>query len=239
MPATFVRMASFDAILFDKDGTLYDFQSSYGGWARGLVTELAQGDADLAACLAAEIDLDLATERFAPTSVAIAGTADEIAMAFLPHLPANTVPSEVLARIDASAAHAPMREAVPLRPFLDGLNGLGYGLGVVTNDSEAPARAHLEYSGILDCFGFVAGYDSGHGAKPAPGQLLAGAKALGAQPDRVIMVGDSQHDLLAGRAAGMATVGVLTGVAVSEDLAPLADVVLPDIGAIPRWLGAA
>ncbi|MFD2856539.1 HAD family hydrolase [Seohaeicola zhoushanensis] len=50
------------------------------------------------------------------------------------------------------------------------------------------------------------------------------------------MVGDSTHDLFAGRTAGMHTVGVLTGVAGHEDLAPHADVVLPDIGHLPAWL---
>jgi phosphoglycolate phosphatase len=34
----------------------------------------------------------------------------------------------------------------------------------------------------------------------------------------------------------MRTIGVLTGLALAEDLAPLADVVLPDIGHIPAWL---
>ena len=51
------------------------------------------------------------------------------------------------------------------------------------------------------------------------------------------MVGDSRHDLIAGRAAGMATLGVLTGVAGAEDLAPLADLVRPDIGHLPQILG--
>jgi len=35
----------------------------------------------------------------------------------------------------------------------------------------------------------------------------------------------------------MVNIGVLTGPARSEDLEPYADVVLPDIGAIPNWMG--
>jgi phosphoglycolate phosphatase len=50
------------------------------------------------------------------------------------------------------------------------------------------------------------------------------------------MVGDSRHDLEAGRSAGMRTVAVLTGIAGAAELAPLADVVLTDIGALPDWL---
>ena len=52
------------------------------------------------------------------------------------------------------------------------------------------------------------------------------------------MVGDSTHDLIAGRAAGMWTVGVLTGIAATDELAPYADAVLPDIGHLPGWLDA-
>ena len=51
------------------------------------------------------------------------------------------------------------------------------------------------------------------------------------------MIGDRTHDLDSGRAAGMTTVGVLTGLATRADLAPHADVVLDDIGALPAWLG--
>ena len=57
------------------------------------------------------------------------------------------------------------------------------------------------------------GFDSGFGAKPALGPLLAFATAMGLLPDQVVMVGDSPHDLIAGRAARMHTIGVLTGLA--------------------------
>ena len=52
------------------------------------------------------------------------------------------------------------------------------------------------------------------------------------------MVGDSTHDLMAGRAAGMQTLAVLTGAAGAGELAPFADHVLAHIGDIPGWLSA-
>lgn len=67
---------------------------------------------------------------------------------------------------------------------------------------------------------------------------MAFAKSMGLEPAEVIMVGDSPHDLLAGRAAGMGCIGVLTGGAPKEVLAPLADAVLVDISALPEWLDA-
>lgn len=90
---------------------------------------------------------------------------------------------------------------------------------------------------IIECFDFISGCDSGFGAKPEPGMLHGFSNAMGLHPSEVAMVGDSTHDLKAGRAAGMVNIGVLTGPAVTEDLAPYADIVLRDIGEIPEWLG--
>jgi phosphoglycolate phosphatase len=223
-----------DGLLFDKDGTLFDFRVSWGGWAKGFLSRIAR-DAEHARRLGQAIGFDPETGRFAPDSPVIAATAADIAAALVVELPGVTV-AELTDRIDASASQAPMSEAVPLRPLLSALRGRGLRLGVATNDSEAPARQHLANHGITDCFDFIAGYDSGHGAKPGPGMCLAFASQLGLDPARVAMVGDSRHDLEAGRAAGMRVVAVLTGVARREDLEPHADVVLPDIGAIPDWL---
>lgn len=223
-----------DGLLFDKDGTLFDFRVSWGGWAQGFLVRIAD-DAAHAGRLGRAIGFDLATGSFAPDSPVIAATAADIAAALSAELPGIAV-SDLTEQIDASAGQAPMSEAVPLRPLLSALRSRGLRLGVATNDSEAPTRQHLASHGITDCFDFVAGYDSGHGAKPGPGMCLAFTRQLGLDPARVAMVGDSRHDLEAGRAAGMRTVAVLTGVARREDLAPHADVVLADIGAIPDWL---
>ena len=87
-----------------------------------------------------------------------------------------------------------------------------------------------------DYFDFIAGYDSGHGAKPGPGQMMAFADHVQIPVADIAMIGDSTHDLRAGRAAGMVCVGVLTGMADHATLAPFADVVLPDIGHLPDWL---
>jgi phosphoglycolate phosphatase len=89
---------------------------------------------------------------------------------------------------------------------------------------------------VLDLFDFVAGCDSGWGGKPAPGQLLAFAERVGVNPLRSVMVGDSLHDLHAGRDAGMKRAAVLTGIAAADELAPHADVVLPDISHLAAWI---
>ena len=131
---------------------------------------------------------------------------------------------------------APQVEVIPLITYLTSLRDAGLKLGVATNDSEAPALAHLGGANVVGLFDFIAGFDSGYGAKPAAGQLKAFCAQTGCDPARVAMVGDSTHDLMAGAAAGMRCIAVLTGIARRETLAPDAEVGVPDSGHIPEWL---
>lgn len=223
------------AILFDKDGTLFDFRATWDAWAAGLVSRLSGGDASLARAIGAAMGFDTEAGRFDPDSPVIAGTPGEVVAALHPLVGGDP---EMLERtLNEEAANAPQVEVVPLAPLLGRLRGAGLALGVATNDAEAPARAHLGVAGVTGLFDFIAGWDSGHGAKPGPGQCLAFARSRGLDPASVVMVGDSLHDLHAGQAAGMRRVAVLTGPAGADTLAPHADAVLDNIGALPGWLG--
>jgi len=225
------------AILFDKDGTLFDFDATWGAWARGVVFELARGDVALAERLARTIGYDLAAQRFERHSAVIAGTVEEVAQLMVPHLPGRSV-SDLVVDLDAAACRAPQVAAVDLDHCLGGLREAGLRLGVATNDSEASARAQLQRAGVEGLFDFIAGYDSGFGGKPAPGQLLAFAAQVGVAPARVAMVGDSLHDLAAARAAGMTALAVLTGPAPREVLEGAADRVFDTIDGILPWLAS-
>lgn len=229
-------MSAVRGVLFDKDGTLFDFASTWEAWAASFLDRLT-GDAGAAADLGAEIGFDYAQRQFAPDSIVIAGTPGEVAEVLLPHVPGHSL-SSMLDLLNAEAEEAPQVEAVPLAPFLTGLRGQGLRLGVATNDAEAPARAHLDRAEVTHLFDFIAGFDSGFGGKPAPGQLFAFAEAVDLSVEEIVMVGDSTHDLQAGRAAGMACVGVLTGLAGRDVLAPHADAVFDDISALPAWIAA-
>ncbi len=222
-------------IVFDKDGTLFDFNATWGTWTLGMLADEAGNDPALLAAMAQTLGYDTANQRFFPGSIVIAETVDVIARALLTHLPGENEP-DLIARMKEKSLHVPQVAAVPLIPYFAGLRGMGLQLGIATNDAEGPARQHLTTAGILDAFDFVAGFDSGHGGKPAPGQLHAFCVATGLDPAQCLMVGDSLHDIAAGRAAGMTTVGVLTGPATAADLGPHADAILPDIGHLPGWI---
>lgn len=226
-----------DGLLFDKDGTLIDFHGTWDAWAAEIIEHLADGDTDLRDKIAGVIDFDLGLGRLMPESIAIAETNRDISQAVADVLPGRHV-DEVEQFLVISGANAPVVPVLPLGPYLSALTAQGLILGLLTNDSEFGARAHLKTMDIEAHFDFIAGFDSGFGAKPAPEPLLHFASAHGLTPARVAMVGDSVHDLMAGRAAGMQTIGVLTGPAEEQHLAPHADVIFPDIGHIPEWLAA-
>ncbi|QHQ33978.1 HAD family hydrolase [Algicella marina] len=224
-------------LLFDKDGTLFDFQASWSAWAGGLITRLAGPEPSRQGHLAATLGYDLAARRFRPESRVIAGSVETVLGLIrqaLPDVPQEIILNELL----EGTADVPQAPAADLVPLLLSLRAQGLALGVATNDAEAPAREHLRDAGIHDLFDFIAGYDSGFGAKPAPGMPEAFAAATSLPPHQIAMIGDSTHDLHAGFAAGMARVAVLTGVAGRDDLAPHADVVLDSIADLPDWLAS-
>lgn len=233
-----VPVRKLDGLIFDKDGTLFDFHATWSAWAQELIDRLAGGDPARGMAVAEAMVFDTVTGRFRPESPIIAGTNREAAECVACALDADSDPgiAALEALMTELAARVPLAPPVPLGPLLDGLRARGLILGVMTNDSEIAAHAQLQTAGVAAHFDFIAGFDSGFGAKPDPDPLLAFARCHGLNPARVAMVGDSTHDLIAGRAAGMQVLAVLTGVAGHDDLVSLADAVLPDIGALPGWL---
>ena len=224
-------------LVFDKDGTLFDFNATWGAWSRLMLATETQGDPDLLVTLAAALGYDLEGERFHPGSLVIAEPVDVIADTILA-VTGQTDRTGLTARMNEAARAVPQQHAADLPALTARLRGLGLTLGVATNDAEESALRHLSDAGIGEDFAFIAGYDSGHGSKPAPGQLLAFCAVTGLDPAACAMIGDSTHDLTAGRAAGMVTVGVLTGPALRAELTPLADVVLDSVADLPDWLSS-
>lgn len=228
-------MPAIKGLLFDKDGTLFDFHRTWGSWTRDLIAELAPENPERSNRLAEIMGFDLDQGKFRPDSIVIAYTTEEIRDFILPALP-DWPADQLLERMHQLAIDNEMIEAVPLVPLFAAFKDMGLQLGLATNDGEVAARAHLAQAGIAEQFDFVAGFDSGWGGKPAAGQMHAFLQATGLEPAEVAMVGDSLHDLDAGRAAGMHTVAVLTGIAGADDLAPHADVLMSDISSLPGWI---
>ncbi|MDN2568031.1 HAD family hydrolase [Aquibium sp. A9E412] len=233
--------AAIKAILFDKDGTLIDFNRTWYGVSRRLALESADGDEARADALMAQAGYDAARGVFRPGSAIAAGTNADIVALWHGDL-APAAQRERIRHFDHVTAEAGAREAVPLAGMHDALAALreaGFALGVATNDSTDGAERTLLALGVAQMFDVVLGYDSVANPKPAADAVLAFADALALHPAQIAMVGDNRHDLVAGRAAGVGlNVAVLSGTGTRETLAPLADMLLGSIADLPARLAA-
>ncbi|MEM6619500.1 MAG: HAD family hydrolase [Pseudomonadota bacterium] len=224
------------ALLFDKDGTLFHYERTWGAWGAAVILDLASGDAELAGRMAEAVGFDLPTQTFRAGSLIVGGSAGEVNAALADQAPGLTAQD-----VDRVARHhlttLPNEPVCDLPVLFSALRDAGYALGIATNDYETVAHQQLAAAGITGHFSFVCGYDSGFGAKPGPGMVEGFAAHLGLPLESVAMVGDSTHDLRAGRAARAGlTVAVLTGPADRGDLVDFADHVIEDISELPALL---
>jgi phosphoglycolate phosphatase len=217
-------------VLFDKDGTLLDFHATWQPVLREAALAAAGGEGALA---------DPALGRVRAGSLLAAGNSAEIAAAWATQLPGCDLKTLIvlLDRIfeDGGARHA--TPAAELAPLFARLKHRGLALGVATSDSLRGARASLARFGVLEMLDFLAGYDSGHGAKPGPGMVEGFCAATGLAAAQVAVLGDNLHDLEMGRAAGVGlVVGVLSGTGARRDLEARADCLLDSVADIEALL---
>ncbi|MDI5934879.1 phosphoglycolate phosphatase [Halomonas kalidii] len=97
------------------------------------------------------------------------------------------------------------------REALDGLRARGLPLALVTNKPFAFLAPILEGFGLERHFGLCLGGDSLPEKKPSPAPLLHVATHFQVVPEACLMVGDSRHDVAAGRRAGFRTLAVSYG----------------------------
>ena len=222
-------------IIFDKDGTLFDFQRSWGDKTFYFLNALSGGSSHLLNKLANKLSFDLNQKIFYPDSIFIAGTADETVALLQPLIPERST-ENIKAIQTQSYANQKQIPVKNLFNILKNLYAAGYIMSVATNDLEGPTKTQLKNAGILNFFSDVLGADSGYGAKPNPLQLIELKRRKNLKSQQILMVGDSPHDLIAAKNAGVKSFGVLTGVASRTDLEAHSKIVCEDISYLSAWL---
>ncbi|MDB5642278.1 MAG: putative phosphatase [Hyphomicrobiales bacterium] len=229
----------FDAILFDKDGTLVDFDQTWGPAAYDVMKTLAAGHEGAFRSLAEVTRFNPRDKHFSPDSPFLTGDPDIYVPLWARALGRRDLPrlhEEIasLFRIAALSSLTPIGDPAALTRCL---GADGYRLGIVSNDSEGSIRLQAGMLNILDDLDFIAGHDSGFGAKPDPGMIVAFAGAFCLSPHRIAVVGDTVADVRAAHAAGAVAIGVLTGPRHREDIDG-ADYVIDSIDDLPDLLAS-
>src|SRR5256884_1211467 len=181
------------AVLFDIDGTLLDTRDAW----------VAAFDAGLAAVRKASISGSEAAQRI--------GTPIEVIYAERCGLAGDDLTMAVreFQRVEAASVQEGMRAYPGIREAIASL--AAWKLAAVTNKRHDTSVEALRVTGLLPFFALVVGGDSVPRKKPAPDPILRAASALGVQASECAVVGDTENDVRAGKAAGARTIGVTWG----------------------------
>ncbi len=229
-------LEGIELLIFDKDGTLIEFQLMWGGWVDQLADRLETSTGlalreGLHALLGVDAETGLVHAHGLLAATPMSRIREAVA-AYVADVGAG--PGRAAAVVDrAWDAPDPVALARPVTDLAGLLGRLRRRVrlfAVVTSDDRSPTIRTLESLGIASEFADLACADDGVPNKPAPEPVLRLCDRLGVPPERTAVVGDSPFDLRMGRAAGVArTIAVLTGVGDLATLEPLADVVLDSI----------
>ncbi len=196
-------MPRFDAVLFDLDGTLLDsielILASYHHTIR------VHG-------LPPQTDAAILDGLGTPLEAQLSRWTDDAA----------SVPQMVETyRSHNLAIHDEMVRPYPgVSEIVHGLRDAGAKLAVVTSKRRDGTRRGLSVLGLSEVFDELVCADDVTRAKPHPEPVERALARLGVTPERAVFVGDSTHDMRAGRAAGVRTAAVLWGPFTREALAP-------------------
>ena len=218
-------------ILFDKDGTLLDYDESWLPVNRELARIASQDDAALADHLLRETGMDPVSGHIVPDSLLAAGNTRQIAEGLVA-AGSRVEVTELTIKLDTLFSNA-AEFSVPvtdLAGFFARLHARGFKLGIASSDNERSIRQTAQRFGFAQYVDYIAGYDSGFGRKPEAGMVLGFCKATGLEPSEIAVVGDNNHDLHMGHNANAGLkVAVLTGTGSRESLSAASDYCLNDI----------
>lgn len=197
MTAVAARFAHVRAILFDLDGTLVDSAPDLGAAAdqmrldRGMPS-LAYDEYRRLAGSGARGMLEVAF-GVAPADPDFAALKDEFFVNYTRCLTQRSRPFDGVAALLAD------------------LNCRGLVWGIVTNKAARYSEPLTRATGIFAGAAALVSGDTTPHTKPHPAPLLEAARRIGVDPSACMYVGDDHRDILAGRAAGMATVAACYG----------------------------
>ena len=199
LPCMTLDLSRFDAAIVDLDGTMVD----------------TLGDFVVALNLMLE---DLSLPPVAADTVArmVGKGSEHLILSVLAHVqaPAQESFDRAWARYQHHYREVNGRHSAVYPGVVDGLQTLrarGLKLACLTNKPTAFAKSLLATKGLDGFFAVTFGGDAFERKKPDPLPLRKACEALGTDPARTLMIGDSSNDARAARAAGCPVVLVRYG----------------------------
>lgn len=239
------RPFDIDLIVFDKDGTLIEFDYLWASRTKRCVDALAgriAGDGALQSRLYRSLGVDPQSARVSsdgPLATVPQHKLSLIAATVLyqhglPWHEAEAEAGQVFTDIMAAAPQAGEIRAIgDVNTLFARLRQAGIAVALATSDDRMPTRAALKLLALQEHVRHIVCGDDDIPCKPAPDGLLHLARLAGSTPERMMMVGDSDCDMQTGRNAGVACcLGVLSGTADRGTLARNAHAVIDSVHGI-------
>ncbi len=234
-----------EAIIFDKDGTLLDFDAF---WIAVSVNAIRQVLAD-SGCAGVALEpiliaIGVQDGKTDMNGVLCKGTYREIGEIVHDHLvqagctrSCEDTVQQVIAAYNRHMDAGEVRPTCPtLKAVLTHLKAQGIKLAVVTTDNAPITRRCLEKLGILDLFDAVYTDDGKTPVKPDPACAEDFMALTGATRETTVMVGDTMTDVRFAKNAGIRVVGIAQTAENRAVLLPHADAVIADMAQLPAVL---
>ena len=223
-------------ILFDKDGTLIEFDKSWEKIGIRLVDSLLD-EFPVANKEVAHRQLGVLDNAIVPDSVMGSGSLDEMIKAF------NNVVGKDVSTWTRNTSQELVDTRVPENNWIDGVYDMiqslkkdGYKIGIVTSDSRKGVLQFLEDTNSKDAFDLVISTESHAAEKPNPAVLNPLFDSYDVKPEDVVIVGDTNNDMKTKVNAELGlAIGVLTVIAKKEELVD-ADVIIETAVSVPEVL---
>ena len=215
-------------ILFDKDGTLIEFDKSWEKIGLRLVDQFLE-TFPVAHKETAHRQLGIIDDAIVPSSVMGSGSLDEIITAF------GNLAGQDVSKWTRTASQSLIDERQPEHNWITGvyetiqqLRVKGYKIGIVTSDTKKGVDQFLEETQTRNLFDLVISTETHAAEKPDPKVLAPLFEAFDVKPEAVTIIGDTNNDMKTATNAHLGlAIGVLSGIATREELTN-ADVIVED-----------
>lgn len=233
-------------VLFDKDGTLLEFDTLWGAATRRVIPSFLRA-------LSVPAEHHLYERMLEVLGVTEVGVDAEKALAWMPYAQMaevlikalkeegfvikNPDAAAILTKLYYKEITRPEAKIIPTADLIRVMKKLKDRkclIGLATADSERAAKFCLDRLKIRNYFDYIGA--SGETVRPKPASDLCDrfCRKYRLLPEEVMVVGDSPTDMEFAHNSGALAVGVLSGVGSREGLKGMADILIPSVDVLDQ-----